>query len=216
MLDTGYSIMRISTLWQSSSIQHRVSRSIQYRRGSKAARPHRRGQFHPVRQGHRSGTGRGVGWSVIDFRLLFVFGSTGQLSRRSDTKLQFRNIAYFILQSPNFIAPPNIWFRHAIRNNYYKPKILYIGHCVIHKKHYLQLNHYFLIDKCSNCAEKPLPKTTILRWSYPQALYFSYRRIYIVVKITINLFYIFLQNKRHYYDQNMGASGDLWALWFWI
>ena len=37
----------------------------QHRGGSKAARPHQRGLFHPVRQGHRPGTGRRVGWSVI-------------------------------------------------------------------------------------------------------------------------------------------------------
>ena len=48
-----------------------------------------------------------------------VFGNMGQSSRRSDTKLQFRNIAYFSWKSPNFIAPPNIRFRHEVHNSDY-------------------------------------------------------------------------------------------------
>jgi hypothetical protein len=38
-------------------------------------------------------------------------GNMGQLFRRSGTKLQFCSIAYFIWQSPNFIAPLNIRLR---------------------------------------------------------------------------------------------------------
>jgi hypothetical protein len=53
----------------------------------------------------------------ISIRYLYTFSDT-PISNDAEILLDWVmiNIAYFIWQSPNFIAPPNIRYRHDISN----------------------------------------------------------------------------------------------------
>jgi hypothetical protein len=97
-----------------------------------------------------------VGWITSQN---YVFGNTGQLFRRSDTKLQFCDIAYFIWLSTNLIAPPYIRFRHESYNS--RPsKIVKI--CIWHLKFSSRQNLFNIFILLPSSFMLDAPRTLVL------------------------------------------------------